>query len=195
EVVRATDSVGVQFWLNSPGPWRFGLAALHKTGVGGLEGIFREVGESQDTDEFLLSVEAVFDRWVFRGEMRHFEATAPGPSFGAPVDIELDPFYLQLGFFATEKVHLYLQYENQPSDTSSADYVRDIDWTGREEYSLGFNYFFSANVVLKAEYHIYEIGSPFYIPVFPPDGPPAFDFSLLEADDGEIFILSVSTAF
>ncbi|MEL7061901.1 MAG: hypothetical protein AAGN46_17880, partial [Acidobacteriota bacterium] len=155
----------------------------------------RQVGEEQDIEDFWVSIDGVFERFIARAEYREFEPEIP--SFlgtGNSITLGLSAWYAQLGWIASDTWHVYLQYEKQLTDQSSPDFVSSVDFDNRTDIGLSVNYFFSPSLVLKAEYHEVELEAPVAFPVFGPTGP-LIGSEVLDADDGNYFIVSLATSF
>ena len=194
---RSEDSFGSQFWLNTPiYGLRFGLGTQRRNIVDGAEGIVRPPGGSNRFDEWLASVDAVFDRWVARAEYRTFKNDAAFfPAFGAPDFVaEFPSYYVQLGIHPTQKFRVYLQAEVSKFNVQTVVFTEPQKFTEREDVGIAFNYLFGPNVVLKAEYHQVSGNDQGFLPVFTPAGlrlQPIFS----DLDDGDYTIVSLSASF
>ena len=90
--------------------------------------------------------------------------------------------------------HLYLQYENIEQTEKAVGLARDISYNINTDVGVSLNYFISAQVLLKAEYHQVEAEGPALFPVFGPNGV-RLDANILGADDGSYWIVALSTSF
>ena len=155
------------------------------------------VGATSTFDDWYASVDAVFEKFVVRAEYREFEADPEVfPAFaGGIFEGTIVFYYGQLGFHPTDKFRIYLQYEVNENDNSATTFTRDFDVTVREDLGIAFNYLFSPNLVLKAEYH--EVGGEdfTFVPVFGPPFGFALDPIMQDLDDGSYSIVSFSASF
>lgn len=191
-LARTKDSYGTQFWLNTPVTGlRFGLGGHKRKTQGGL---FRPPGVIDDgVEEWYLSVEGAFDRWTVRAEHRQFDVTIGLPF--AVLSAELSSSYGQLGFKVVGPLHAWLQYEVQGDSTTSAGLTTGYDIDYRTDLGFALNYFFTPNVVLKAEYHEVEEEQVGFAPVFIPPATLKFAPIIANADDGNYWIVSLSASF
>ncbi|MEM1177348.1 MAG: hypothetical protein AAGM22_03315 [Acidobacteriota bacterium] len=193
--LKGEETFGLQAWLNTPlSGLRFGASFQSKTLTGGQEGVFREVGEEQEVEEFMGSIEGVFDRWSVRAEYRAFDPEVPSFISDNKITFDLVAWYGQLGFFATDQLHFYVQYEKQESEWTSVDFVRPADFDTREDLGFAVNYLFTPNLVLKAEYHTVDVESAVLFPAFTPQGL-RLDNNILGSEDGNYTIISFSASF
>ncbi|MEO1368215.1 MAG: hypothetical protein AAFX50_13660, partial [Acidobacteriota bacterium] len=182
--LKGEETYGLQLWLNTPvSGLRFGGSFQSKTLTGGQEGTFREFGEEQGVEEFMLSLEGVFDRWSIRGEYRAFDPDVPSPISSNKITFDLVAWYAQVGFFVNEKLHIYAQYEKQESEWTSPDFVRPADFDTRDDLGFSINYLFTPNLVLKGEYHTVDVESAVLSPTFTPQGL-RLDNTILGSTDG-----------
>lgn len=195
-IATAKDSWGVQLWLNTP--WsglRVGVGTQRRSVFGGQEGIFRPVGEDTDFEDNYASLELMADKFVFRTEYRENKAPLESPAFGFSIDNSQDTFYAQLGYYFTEKLHAYVQYEDSVVVQSSPVFTVDEDTVNLAQ-DLGFalNYHFSPNLVLKLEYHEIDQEIPTFVPVFTPGG-----FAIqpvnIPSDNGSYSIATLAVSF
>jgi hypothetical protein len=143
----------------------------------------------------MLSVESVHDRWVARAEYRLFNPTVPSPyPGGGDLELDLINWYAQVGWLINDDFHLYLQYENIEQTEKAVGLARDISYNINTDVGVSLNYFISAQVLLKAEYHQVEAEGPALFPVFGPNGV-RLDANILGADDGSYWIVALSTSF
>ncbi len=193
---RVEDSYGFQLWLNTPvSGLRWGLGFQHREITEGLE-VFRPVDEAQKIDDWFTSVDAVFERFVFRAEYRTFESD-PLAGFGATDLVgAFDSYYGQFGYHATEKARFYLQREQTDFELSASVFTETQRFTARIDWGFAFNYAFTPALVLKAEYHIVEGEASTFVPVFVPT-PPFFALQPIytDLDDGDYSIISLSASF
>lgn len=195
EPLKGEETYGLQLWLNTPvSGLRVGASFQSKTLTGGQEGTFREVGEEQEVDEVMFSLEGVFDRWSIRGEYRSFDPDVPSPISTNKITFDLVAWYAQVGFFATDQLHFYAQLELQESEWTSPDFVRTAKFDTREDLGFSVNYLFTPNLVLKAEYHIVDLEAAVLFPDFTPQGL-RLNNNILEATDGNYSIISFSASF
>lgn len=192
----ANDAYGTQLWLNTPiYGLRFGAAFQHYGVTGGDPGL-RPPGNETVFDDWLFSVDAAFDKWVFRTEYRSV-ANDPDvfPIFGVDdFEVIFDFFYAQVGWHVSPKVRLYAQYEQSDLTADSRIFTSKHDHTTREDLGFAFNYVFSSNLVLKAEYHDVSGRQKSFMPAFTPAGfrlQPIFR----DLDGGDYTIISLSASF
>ncbi|MEO1082619.1 MAG: hypothetical protein AAFY88_00095 [Acidobacteriota bacterium] len=193
--LKGEETYGLQLWLNTPvSGLRFGGSFQSKTLTGGQEGTFREIGEEQKVEEFMVSLEGVFDRWSVRGEYRAFDPDVPSPISTNKITFDLVAWYAQVGFFVNEKLHIYAQYEKQESEWTSPDFVSAADFDTRDDLGFSINYLFTPNLVLKGEYHTVDVESAILFPAFTPQGL-RLDNNILGSTDGNYTIISLSASF
>ncbi|NJL26744.1 MAG: hypothetical protein HC897_02145 [Thermoanaerobaculia bacterium] len=195
--VARNKGYGFQLWLNTPVTGlRFGLGGHHRDVTGGSEGAIRELGATSRFDDWYASVDAVFDRWVFRSEYRQYE----GDPERVPVFLDgiftgkIIFYYAQVGFHATEKIRFYVQAEYNPNKTSATTFTRSLDPNFRDDIGFAFNYVFNPNLVLKAEYHDVKGEDVGIRPAFTPQGL-RLDPFIVELDGGSYTIISLSASF
>lgn len=191
---RATDAYGFQLWLNTPVVGlRFGLGANSKRLT---EGALRDPGAKGDRiDDWYVSLDGTFGRFVFRSEFREFEPTLRSQALPAPFFFTLPAWYAQFGYLATEKFHVWLQFETAGYEVESAAFtVGSYDRTDREDLGMSLNYNFRPDLVLKVEYHEVEEEEDTLVPVF---GPAGFKLHpvIFKADNGSYTIVSLSVSF
>jgi hypothetical protein len=191
---KAKDSYGLQLWLNTPiSGLRFGGAFQHREVS---EGSLRAPGKSSEFTDYLLSVDAPFEKWVFRAEYRNF-STKPEeiPVLLAPdFELEVDTYYVQVGWHPTDHLRFYVQYEDTDLWQSASSFTRSHSLDFRKDSAIAFNYVFSPNVVLKAEYHEVEETDQTFIPVFGPTGV-KLDPLFADLDGGNYTIIALSASF
>jgi len=190
---RAEDAFGFQLWLQTPVQGlRFGFGGHRKKLSGG---VFRPPGVKGETiEDWYVSVDASLSRFVFRSEYHEFDPTLNLPP-APPIFLTLSAWYAQLGYLATDKVQLWLQYEVAGVESDSAIQTRPEDRDDRTDLGFSFNYLFRPNLVLKLEYHEVEEEQSLLVPVPAPGGGFLLDPMLFEADDGSYTILSLSASF
>lgn len=183
---------GIQLWLSTPvSGLRFGLGGQKRNVTEGQERIFRPVGKGTPFDDTYASIEYSGNRFMFRGEIRRLDAVIDSPLFGFKSRAIDDINWFHVGFYATDKIHLFAQREASRVTQESDAFVRDVKQDQREDIGIALNYRFSSNVVVKAEYHwVQEEGLRFV-----PNGagllsPVSFSF-----DDGNYSILSLALSF
>lgn len=197
---RTEDKAGIQLWLNTPvDGLRFGAAYQTTNKISkGQEGIFRLPGEKNGFNDLLFSLDGQFERWSVQVEYRDPDPDPiVSPLFaitGNRLSLDLASFYVQVGYYFTDKFRTFLRYEEQTSDQTSPDYVQDVSLDLRSDYAIAFNYLFSINVLAKFEYHEYDVEGEFGTLVFGPTGPKLAS-GPLPADDGNYYILAVSVSF
>lgn len=193
---KAKDSYGAQLWLNTPvAGLRFGAAYQHRNIFEGAPG-FRPPGKATKFDDLLFSVDAAFEKWVFRGEYRDTSAAKSSlPSLGA-TDFEFDAqaWYIQIGWHITPEIRIYVQGEVNDQGSNTRVYTRPEQRRIREDKGVVFNYAFSPSIVFKAEYHEVDETETGYIPSFGPNG---FQLTPIYADltGGNYSIVSLSVSF
>lgn len=190
----AKDSYGTQLWLNTPvSGLRFGAAYQYREVFGGS---LRRPGEPTKYDDYLISIDGAFEKFVIRAEYRNFK-TAPqavdvllAPDFV----VEVEPYYVQLGWHPNDRLRFYVQYEHTDIWQNASSFTRAHSLTFREDMGIAFNYVFSPNVVLKAEYHEVEETDQAFVPVFTPGGV-LLDPIFADLDGGDYTIISLSASF
>ncbi len=192
---RAKDAYGFQLWLNTPvDGLRFGLGGNSKRLT---KGILRLPGVKGDRiDDWYFSLDGTFERFVIRGEYHEFDPTLRG-LLPAPLFFKFPTWYVQAGIFATEKFHVWLQYETAGYEAESTIFtVGSYDRTDREDSAIGLNFNFRPDLVLKVEYHEVEEEEERLVPV-PAPFPPFFQLNpvIFKADDGSYTIVSLSVSF
>lgn len=195
--VARNKGYGFQLWLNTPVTGlRFGLGGHHRDVSGGSEGAIRLLGATSKFDDWYLSADGVFDRWVFRGEYREYEGDPEVvPVFAGGVFTgKIIFYYLQLGFHATEKIRFYVQAEYNPNETNATTFTHSLDPNFRDDIGFAFNYVFNSNLVFKVEYHDVTGEDVGIIPVFTPQGL-LLDPFIVELDGGSYTIISLSASF
>ena len=192
----AEDVRGVQFWLNTPlSGLRFGLGGQKRSVTGGQEMIFRPVGGATDFDDWYASAELLNDKFLVRLEHRELRAVIDSPFFGFKSEAPNSISWAQVGYFFTEKIHAFLQWETSEVTNKSDAFTRDATIEDRRDTGISINYRFSSNVVLKAEYHkVYEEELSFD-PVFLPDGQVLLDPIVTPSDNGSYSIISLAVSF
>jgi len=194
--VADNEGYGFQAWLNTPVlGLRFGLGAHQRDITGGSEGAIREVGATSKFDDWYVSMDGVFNRFVVRGEYREFSGEPEVvPVFGGVFDGTIILYYLQVGFHPTENFRIYLQGEVNDNDNTGEVLTRDFDVRIREDYGIALNYLFNPNLVLKVEYHEVDGEELGFAPVFTPGGV-LLDPVIGEVGGGNYGIVSLSASF
>ena len=191
---KAKDSYGTQLWLNTPvSGLRLGAAYQHREVS---EGTLRLPGQSSKFGDWLLSVDAPFEKWVFRAEYRNFSSD-PQPIpvlLATDFELEVDTYYVQVGWHPTDSFRVYLQYEDTDLWQNASSFTRAHSLAFRKDSAIALNYVFSTNVVLKAEYHEVEETDQTFFPVFTPGGL-KLDPQFAALDGGNYTILSLSASF
>lgn len=195
-VARANDAIGVHAWLGTPiSGLRFG-AGFQTYDVSG--GILELPGTSPNWQDWLVSLDAVFEKWIFRTEFRNLRPTVTS-LLPTTFNADIDNLYAQLGFHPGFKWRFYLQYEQTKDDNVSTSLIETFSRTSWREYAVAINYAFNANLVLKAEFHDIDlVQTATIVPVLPPPAPnvpPLLRFVGQDATNGEQFILSLSASF
>ncbi len=131
---------------------------------------------------------------MIRAEWHEFDPTFRGSTLPAPIFFNFPTWYAQLGFLATEKFHIWLQYETAGFESESVIFTQGEDRTDREDVGISLNYNFRPDLVLKVEYHEVEEEERILVPVF---GPGGFRLNpvVSQADDGNYTIISLSVSF
>ena len=190
-LARAKDAYGFQLWLNTP------VTGL-RLGFGGnskrlVEGVFRAPGVKGDRiDDWYVSLDGTFDRFVVRAEAREFDPTLR--LGGPPIFLKLPSRYAQLGYLATEKFQVWLQYEVSEVESDSIIQTEPVDRKDRQDLGISLNYLFRPDLVLKVEYHEVEEDQGITVPVFGPGGLMLVP-QLAQADNGSYSIVSLSVSF
>ncbi len=191
---KSKDSFGTQLWLNTPvAGLRFGAAFQHREVYGGS---LRLADDPSKYDDWLFSVDASFDKWVFRGEYRDF-TTEPDiiPALQATTfETEIEAWYAQIGWHPTANWRFYIQHEVTDAWANADSFTRAYSLQLRQDSSVAINYVFSPNVVFKAEYHEVEETDQTFVPVFGPSGV-KLDPLTAPLDGGNYTIVSLSASF
>jgi hypothetical protein len=142
----AEQAIGLQLWLGTPiTGLRFGLGFNRYDLTGGVTRL-----DDEDTWRGLyLSLDGDFDRLIVRAELyrRYVEAQA----FGIPIpDATADAYYFQLGVRLSDRWTLWGQADFQELDPGLPGAEATDLW---EDYALSLSHSFSANLLLRAEYH------------------------------------------
>lgn len=191
---KSKDSYGLQLWLNTPvSGLRFGTAFQHREVY---EGTLRLPGDPTDFDDYLISMDGVFDKFVIRSEYRQFETdpdTIP-VLLSTDFSTKVTSYYVQVGWHPTAALRLYAQFETSDAAASSSSFTNDYSVLFREDIGVALNYVFTPNLVLKAEYHEVKETDQGFLPVFGPTGlklRPIF----ADLDGGDYSIISLSASF
>ena len=193
--VRLKDYVGLQAWLQTPlEGLRLGMAAQSKELSGGQVGVLREPGGRTKVEDFLLSVDADFDRFFARAEYRWIRPE-PNPNFfGAPVELSFDRWYAQLGWRIQERWTLVAQFETAINGFESSVLTRSIKGSGFEDLALVISHAFSHSLVLKAEFHHLDENRFAFRPTFGPGGI-RVEPSRVNLGSGSYGLLSLAVSF
>lgn len=187
------DSYGSQLWLSTPlSGLRLGLAYQRREVEGGS---LRAPGTVGEFDDFLFSVDGNFGRWLLRSEWRHFQngrGVIP-VLLTQDFDLEIDTWYVQFGWYATDSLRFYAQFEQAESFSNASSFTAPQDVVLREDLGVAVNYQFTPSLVLKLEYHEVEGEEGSFRPVFPP--PIQLRPIKTDLSDGSYTILSFSAAF
>ncbi|MEM7581820.1 MAG: hypothetical protein AAF560_00445 [Acidobacteriota bacterium] len=199
---KAEDAFGFQLWLNTPIPaLRFGLGGQRRDVTGGLVGTFRLPDESDQFEDWYVSVDLDLEKFVFRGEYREFTTDGGQIFFGGDFSVS----YIQIGFHPTEKFRIYGQAEFSEANHDADDFTvpfglpatQEVSVDLRRDYGIALNYLFAPHLVLKVEHHFdvdAELFSFLPVPAFTPQGPrlqPIFATS----EGGDYTIASFSVSF
>lgn len=150
---RAERGIGLQLWLDTPvNGLRLGAGALTWLLDGPNSG-----AEKDRWDAYHVSIDASFERWVFRAEARRWRFDQDfGAFLGLPVAIEgragRNGYYGQLGAWITPEIGLFVQYD----DTGLEDnlgLIPQLD-TFNEDFAAALNYRFRPDLVARVEYHV-----------------------------------------
>lgn len=188
------EGYGFQLWLNTPvSGLRFGLGAHQRDTSKGHEGFNRVIGTETEFDDYYFSVDAVFDKWVFRAEYRENESdAAPFPAFFADDFVAITTqSYAQLGFHPNDKFRIYLQWETSDTESQASIFTRNFEVRFREDLGIALNYIFRPDLVLKVEHHIVD-GEDFGFTFSPTFQLAPF---LVPQDTGSYSIVSLSASF
>ena len=194
--VRAKDAGGVQLWLNTPiTGLRFGAGFNTKRLQGGLEFLRPPGTSSPASDHIFFSVDGTFERFAIRSEYRELDSTLATPI--VDIGVTTIGWYLQLGYFFSDKVQLWAQLDDIDLEADSVIHLRKDTSDFRTDVGIALNYFFKPNLVLKAEYHEVEEEQPLppNIVFVPPGGFAINPFPPVKADNGSYSILSFSVSF
>lgn len=189
--VRAKNAGGLQLWLNTPVPGlRFGAGGNVKKLEGG---ILRPPGVTSPTsDHTFFSLDGSFDRFVVRGEYRELNSDLIIPL--TTIEVGTISWYVQLGFFITEKLQIWGQYDDVNITGNSPLHTRKADTDFRDDLGVSLNYVFRPDLVLKLEYHETEENLPNVRPV-PGPGGIRLDPFVVPLGEGSYTILSLSVSF
>lgn len=186
---------GTQLWLNTPIPGlRFGYGIHTRDRTGGAEGVIREPGATTTFLDWYASVEAAFEKVVFRAEWRQFSGDREvSPALMADDFFSnIDNYYAHIGYHFTEQFRVYAQYEKNENSLHASVFTNGFDVSLEEDFAIAVNYLFSPNLVLKAEHHIVEGEDFSFVPEFT-NGFRLRPFTQkLESGDRTIISLSVS---
>ena len=194
---RDIDGRGFQLWLNTPLlGLRWGLGWQFFKTTDGLEGEVRPVGGETRWDIWHTSVDAVFEKFIFRAEAnwRH-SSTSPFPIFLSPeVSFHFPTFYAQFGYLPTDKLRFYVQYEELTNNILSSNFTARSKTDANTVVGFAVNYFINPFVVIKAEYQETEEEAFTVLPIAPPPDI-IFQPGSIQLDGGSYWILSLSASF
>lgn len=190
--VDASDALGFQLWLGTPvDGLRFGLGGL-RWDVS-EESLFSR--EEANWTSWYASVDADLERFVARAEYRWAEVEVFPITSPATIDVELDLYYVQLGWRATSRLSFHAQLEVADFEQRAAFLVDGVTRT-RDRQDAGVSVVFSLrpNVVFKGEYHdvVSELSTGNEI-VFGPTGPMLR--AMVRDFDSAYSILSLALSF
>jgi hypothetical protein len=185
---RAENGIGVQFWLNTPiSGIRIGAGYL----TWQLEGPLSGPGVRNRWKSAHLSLDAVRERWMVRGEVRRWRFGQDlGAFFGMPsfrAESQRDGYYLQVGTWLTPALGIFAQYEDiglsddVGPDRGLEDFYEDV--------ALSLNYLFRPDLLAKVELHSSDTLFPLGLGG-PPPGIPGH-----AVDEVEWAILGLAVSF
>lgn len=186
---RAEDGLGVQLWLNTPiEGLRLGAGAL----TWALGDPLLPTGGRERWKTYHLSLDASFEKWIFRAEHRRWRFDQDfGAFLGLPMSIpgkgEREGTYVQLGYWATPKIGVFGQVEDT-SLGSSVDRLSTLTDLHRDR-AVSFNYRFRPDLMLRVEFHSADTR----LPIADPDRP--MDTIDQELQEIEWAILAFSVSF
>lgn len=192
----AKDARGIQLWLNTPySGLRIGIGGQKRDVSGGQEGIFRPIGGETEFEDWYVSAELPGQRYIARIEHRALTGKLNSPLFGFSSKAVDRVTWFQLGYYFTEKIHAFAQWEQSEVTQTSAAFTRAAVQDVRTDTGVSVNYRFSSNVVLKGEYHWVEEEALGFIPTPFPDGSFLLDPIVTPFKNGNYSILSLAVSF
>lgn len=163
-IAKAKNVRGMQIWLNTPySGLRVGLGGQRRNISEGQEGIFRPFGGETKFKEWYASLELPTDKYIIRAEHRRLNGILDSPIFKFASDATNNTSWVQFGYYFTEKIHAFAQWETSRVTQSSASFTHDVTTEDRTDVGISLNYRFTSNVVLKAEYH--EVDEEEFVPI------------------------------
>lgn len=189
--VEATDGWGGQIWLNTP------FSGL-RLGLGGLDW---EVSEesvlhrgARRWDSWYFSIDANLEQFVFRAEFRDLDIPVDVPPVFRDGEADVDTFYGQAGWRATERLSFWVQHERTDIEQKHPTMLGgSFDYMNRADTGVAVNYALKPMWILKAEAHDVEYDRRLLVPVLTPGG---VLFDIPTAREGsEYFIVSMSYSF
>ncbi|MCP4661736.1 MAG: hypothetical protein GY856_40560 [bacterium] len=172
---RNEDGFGVQVWLNSPiSGLRFGAGVLS----------FEDMREAFRRDISHASIDGSFDRFTFQAEWNRDDG----------LSVEVDTYYVLTGVRITERLKIWAQMERGVVEFTFPFLLFPTKINFREDIGISLNFFFSPNLVLKAEHHSVEEED---IVGFPDFSAGSFKLrpEVLLVPDGSYTILALSVSF
>lgn len=150
---RAEDGLGLQLWLSTPiQGLRFGAGALTWL----LDDPLTSHGRKDRWLTCHVSLDATFEKWIFRAEHRRFEFDQDFGAFlglptALPGEARRKGTYAQLGYWFTPKVGVFAQYE-ETSLFDSLGLLPELEDLHRDR-AASVNYRLRPDVVLRLEFH------------------------------------------
>lgn len=195
-IAKAKQVKGLQFWLNTPySGLRVGIGGQRRNITEGQEGIFRPFNGVTRFKEWYASVELPAEKYIVRAEHRRLNGILDSPIFGFASDATNNTSWIQLGYYFTEKIHGFVQWETSRVTQKSTAFTRDVTTEDRTDIGISINYRFTSNVVLKMEYHEVDEEELSFDLVFLPSGIPLLDPINIPFDNGSYSILSLALSF
>lgn len=190
-LARAEDAIGGHLWLDTPIMGvRFGAGAQQYLVT---KGFLRHEDETTRWSDWHLSFDADFDRFVVRSEFRHFNffATTLAPK---PINVDLESYYVQVGFRATEHWAFFLQSERTNANRESESFTAPSRYRFWQDDAVSINYRYG-NMVFKVEGHFLELDVTEVVSVTPTPEGPLLTWGNHRAKGGRQFIASLSVSF
>ena len=149
--VDVSDVYGGQLWLDTPvSGLRLGLGA--QSWDVGAESRFNF--EETNWSSWYFSVEGLFEHFVTRAEFRHVDTSTQSSPASSLTDIDLEFYYVQLGWLINDRWSLYVQSEVADIIQFNSLFVGgDTEFREREDFGVSLVYKLSVNLAVKAEYH------------------------------------------
>lgn len=194
KIVEVSEALGFQLWLETPiSGVRFGVGGS-KWDVG--EESFFNFGREEEWRSLHSSFEADFSKWVARFEYRILEFPLHSPPRVVDNDGEVDLYYLQLGYRATQRWSFWVQSEYADVWQNGESFASPLRFNNLQSNAASVVFSWRPSVVFRGEYHAQRFDFPIgVVPVFSPAGNfLGIDFQLEEYKTN-FFIVSASVSF